>query len=419
MVTGGRSAAGTTSRPVIVAPGSAFIIRESARGISMAPRSSPDSGSQIPPRDSGAPAWVLPGQPDNVATIHLGYGRSRAGAIGTGRGFNAYALRTADAPWFGAGLEIVPLRRSYPLANVQHHQLMHGRDIVRVRDVAKLNETKPATESEFRRTPLTLYAPWDYSKGNQWGMVIDQTACIGCNACVVACYSENNIPVVGKEQVERGREMMWLRIDTYFASEGENEQDAAENPETYFQPVPCMHCENAPCELVCPVGATVHDSEGTNNMVYNRCVGTRYCSNNCPYKVRRFNYFDYTNWNYQDQPEQLKLMRNPDVTVRSRGVMEKCSYCIQRINAARIEAKKYPGPDLPDGFVKDGEVLTACQQSCPTDAIIFGNVNDPTSRVKRLKAEPTNYSLLEELNTQPRTTYLERIRNPNPALRTD
>ena len=252
-----------------------------------------------------------------------------------------------------------------------------------------------------------MYPEYEY-KDYKWGMAIDISSCVGCSACVVACQSENNIPVVGKVQVQRSREMQWLRIDSYFKGSDENAPDGM-----YFMPVPCMHCENAPCEPVCPVHATVHSAEGLNDMVYNRCVGTRYCSNNCPYKVRRFNFLLYQDWN----TPTYKLMRNPEVSVRSRGVMEKCTYCVQRIQSAKIEAEQDIQADGQPRKVRDGEIVTACQAVCPAEAIVFGNLNDPNSRVARLKAQQRNYSLLDDLNTQPRTTYLSSLRNPNNEIK--
>jgi molybdopterin-containing oxidoreductase family iron-sulfur binding subunit len=346
------------------------------------------------------PAWIDPGHAQDAVTISLGYGRSRAGRVGNGLGFNAYALRGSGSVWF-AGAEVAKAGGTYNLVSTQDHWSIEGRNLVRS---AKLEEYKanPAFAHEMEHMKLsdglTLYPKWEYS-GSSWGMAIDLNTCTGCNACVVACQAENNIPVVGKDQVANGREMHWLRIDRYYSGD-------IDSPDTYYQPMPCQQCENAPCEVVCPVSATVHSAEGLNDMVYNRCVGTRYCSNNCPWKVRRFNFTLYADW----ETESLKMQRNPDVTVRSRGVMEKCTYCVQRINSARIQAKR------EDREIRDGEVVTACESACPSQAITFGNLNDPTSRVAKLKADPRNYSMLAELNTRPRTTYLAAVRNPNPAL---
>jgi MoCo/4Fe-4S cofactor protein with predicted Tat translocation signal len=342
--------------------------------------------------------FAIAGHPDDVATLHLGYGRSRTGRIGADRGFNAGALRTSDALAFGTSAQISLTGGTLPLACVQYHHLMEGRDIIRVVPRTEL----PALKKEERELPSlwpVLTAEQASAGGYKWGMSIDLNACTGCNACVASCQAENNIPVVGKTEVMRGREMHWLRVDSYHQGE-------VENPKTYFQPVPCMHCETAPCEPVCPVGATTHSSEGLNDMVYNRCVGTRYCSNNCPYKVRRFNFLQYQDW---DTPN-LKLGRNPDVSVRSRGVMEKCTYCVQRISAARIEAER------EGRVIQDGEIRTACQSVCPAEAIVFGNLNNPNSRVSRLQAEQRDYALLHELNTRPRTTYLAAITDTNPRL---
>lgn len=349
-------------------------------------------------RSLAAPIWIMPGQADGCVSLTLGYGRTRCGRVGANVGYSAAVLRPASSAAFLTGAKLTNTGRRHVLATTQNHHSLEGRDIVRV--VAHGAEhTAAAADSKRHTAELPNFYP-DYEyQGHAWGMVIDQTACIGCNACVVACQAENNIPVVGREQVLVGREMHWLRIDRYFAG-------PLDNPATYFQPMMCVHCEQAPCEPVCPVAATVHDSEGTNNMIYNRCVGTRYCSNNCPYKVRRFNFLQYTD----ETTESLKLLRNPEVTVRSRGVMEKCTYCIQRISAARIDEKR-TGPPLTDGAV-----VTACQQVCPTRAIVFGDLNDAGSAVRKLKASPLNYGVLAELNTRPRTTYLARVTNPHPDL---
>jgi molybdopterin-containing oxidoreductase family iron-sulfur binding subunit len=358
------------------------------------------------------PIWISPGQADNSVTVALGYGRQAAGRIGSSVGFNAYALRDSTATDFDKGLTIRGLGKTYDLACVQDH---HGLDAEKL--AAKgVSQRLPAivreaSLDEYRRHPEfarervehpPLNSMWQehrYDKGYQWGMVVDLNTCIGCGACTVACQSENNIPVVGKKQVLNGREMHWMRVDRYYSG-------SIEAPSVVTQPVACVHCEMAPCESVCPVAATTHDQEGLNTMTYNRCVGTRYCSNNCPYKVRRFNFFNHT----RDLPEIVQLLQNSDVTVRSRGVMEKCTYCIQRINRGKRDAKD-------DGReVRDGEIVTACQEACPTQAISFGNINDPASEVAANKSSNRNYDLLGELNVRPRTSYLAKLRNPNPKL---
>ena len=353
------------------------------------------------------PVWMLPGMADGVVALTLGYGRTNAGRIGNGVGFDTFKLRTSKAPGFDGGVTVTKAARAYPLSATQEHGSMEGRPVVRESTLAEFKSPEGKKEKHeglgvFEEEPrhFSLWNPHAYDKGHQWGMTIDLNACIGCNACMVACQSENNVPIVGKAQVAKGREMQWLRIDRYFAGEPTG------NAEVVFQPIPCMHCEDAPCEQVCPVAATVHDAQGLNVMVYNRCIGTRYCSNNCPYKVRRFNFFNFT----KDTPDILKLAMNPDVTVRARGVMEKCTYCTQRINKVKIDAK------LAAREIKDGDVKTACQQACPASAIEFGDIRDPESRVAKAKADKRNYALLEELNTKPRTTYLSKVRNPNPEL---
>jgi len=363
------------------------------------------------------PVWIMPGQPDNVLTVYLGYGRRLAGRVGNSTetnlvGFDAYRIRTADAPWTSTRIQVRKTTEQWVLATTQQHFLLEDpnfkheeRDIVRSQTLEQFLKGEGEHGAEHPHETLydeELYNPKKVGFGYAWGMAIDLNNCVGCNACTIACQSENNIPIVGKQEVTRSREMHWIRVDTYFKG-----FDARHPEATEFMPVPCMHCENAPCEPVCPVHATVHSAEGLNDMVYNRCVGTKYCSNNCPYKVRRFNFFLYNDW---DTPT-YQLMRNPDVSVRSRGVMEKCTYCVQRIQAAKIQS------ELEDRKVVDGEIVTACQAVCPTEAIVFGDINDPNSRVSKLKANERNYSLLDDLNTKPRTTYLSALRNPNPEIK--
>jgi molybdopterin-containing oxidoreductase family iron-sulfur binding subunit len=377
------------------------------------------------------PVWILPGMADGVVALTLGYGRLRAGRVGSRVGFDTFTVRSSTALGFvDGGVTLTKLGRTYPLSATQEHGSMEGRPVVRESTLTELRSAsaepaasahgatdKPATKAETGHAPkagvpsaqgvfeeephhFSLWKEHAYDKGHQWGMTIDLNSCIGCNACMTACQSENNVPVVGKVQVAKGREMHWIRVDRYFSGEPSG------SPEVVVQPIPCMHCEDAPCEQVCPVAATVHNAEGLNVMVYNRCIGTRYCSNNCPYKVRRFNFFNFT----KDTPDILALAMNPDVTVRARGVMEKCTYCTQRINRVRIDAK------LAGRELRDGDIKTACQQACPASAIEFGDLRDQSSRVVKAKADPRNYALLEELNTKPRTTYLAKVRNPNPEL---
>ena len=343
--------------------------------------------------------WIVPGHANDCVTVHLGYGRSRAGRVGSRLGFNANTIRTAEARWQATGATLRKLGDQYPVACTQFHQVMEGRDLIRAGTLQQFRGDPEFVHAKDQHAHAgSLYPGFKY-EGNAWGMAIDLNSCIGCNACVIACVAENNIPVVGKDEVRRGREMHWLRIDRYYKGE-------SDNPEMHHQPVPCMQCENAPCEVVCPTHATTHSEDGLNDMTYNRCVGTRYCSNNCPYKVRRFNFFQYQDFT----TPSLKLQRNPDVTVRSRGVMEKCTYCVQRIRHAQIEARK------ENRTIPDGEIATACEQACPAQAIVFGDINDPSSQVTKLKSGPLNYGLLTELNTRPRTTYLARLKNPNPEL---
>jgi MoCo/4Fe-4S cofactor protein with predicted Tat translocation signal len=365
-------------------------------------------------RTVNGPIWPQPGHPDNSITVFLGYGRTKAGHVGTDVGFSAYKLRTGGSPWYDAG-SIKKVGSDFGFAHPQGFQYIDVSDLPKVSDnLVGRHVIRKASLEDFMKNPdfanedvdtpgpeMTLYPNYQYTE-LKWGMAIDMNSCVGCKTCIVACQAENNIPVVGKEQTMRGRQMQWLRVDVYY-------EGGTENPGMYYQPVPCMQCENAPCEQVCPVGATVHSTEGLNDMVYNRCVGTRYCSNNCPYKVRRFNFLLWQDWT----TPQYKMMRNPEVTIRSRGVMEKCTYCVQRIQQGRITAER------ESRKVRDGEVITACQQACPAGAIHFGDLNDPDSKVTRIKQQQRNYGLLADLNTRPRTTYLAIVSNPNPELESE
>ena len=346
------------------------------------------------------PVWIIPGHAENCITVHLGYGRTAAGRIGNEIGSNAYPMRTGSNPYFIRGITISQTGQKYALASTQDHGSMEGRPLVREGSLDRYHEHPEFAREMVEHQPLvSLWKDHSYAVGYQWGMAIDLNKCVGCNTCVIACQSENNVPIVGKEQVRNGREMHWMRLDRYYSGDDDE-------IEVVVQPVACQQCENAPCEQVCPVAATVHDKEGLNVMTYNRCIGTRYCSNNCPYKVRRFNFFNYT----KDLPEIVQLGQNPDVTIRSRGVMEKCTYCLQRINEAKIAAKN-AGREI-----QDGEFQTACQQACPANAIVFGNINDAESEITKQKKSNRNYIMLEELNIRPRTSYLAKIRNPNPDL---
>jgi molybdopterin-containing oxidoreductase family iron-sulfur binding subunit len=409
---------------------------------------------------------------ENVIGLALGYGREKSGRIGSGAGFNAYKLRTTTAQNFAVGATIKNLGKTFPLSCTQDHWSMEGRPIVREANLEQFKAhpnfagkmalpEPPGGDRPFYPNPLDEAKKTAH---HQWGMAIDLNQCVGCSACMVACQSENNVPIVGKDLVKRGREMHWLRLDRYYSGapkgrkftdvfkpdEQEQFEEWIDDPQVVTQPMLCQMCEAAPCESVCPVNATVHDQEGLNVMVYNRCVGTRYCSNNCPYKVRRFNYLDYNKrslkelkgpryptpllhatdgqwdlarwWKDQnagmrqdDEWDLIKMIKNPDVTVRMRGVMEKCTFCIQRIEGAKIAAKVKAGAS-GDVIVPDGTFTSACAQACPAGAITFGNIADPESRVSKLKANTRNYSVLEFLLTKPRTTYLARVRNPNPLM---
>ena len=388
-----------------------------------------------------SPVFIIPGHADNSVSLSLGYGRTAAGGVGNGAGVNAYSLRTAATPYFAVGAKLTNLRKTSTVVHTQEHFTMEGRGIVREASLEQFNAEPGFVKKFDEETPPgnpSLYTHPKLDAPNQWGMAVDLTTCTGCSACVIACQAENNIPIVGKEQVGNGRFMHWMRTDRYFSNPGHLEEDLgqyASEPEMTMQPMMCQHCENAPCETVCPVNATVHSPDGLNVMAYNRCIGTRYCANNCPFKVRRFNFFDYNQrpigqvktWfgevsglklgplTEKSTPETIKMQKNPNVTVRMRGVMEKCTFCVQRIQEARIAQKVTAGSSdkvriAPDAF------MSACQQVCPTQAIVFGDVTNPESRVSKIKEQEKNYRLLEYLNVSTRVSYLGRLRNPNPRM---
>ncbi|MET0262470.1 MAG: 4Fe-4S dicluster domain-containing protein, partial [Rariglobus sp.] len=416
------------------------------------------------------PLHIQPGLSNYTIVLPLGYGRTVSGRVGKGVGHNFYPLRSTTGLAFATGASIKVTSKTYALANTQEHWSMEGREIVREENYkedgttdlgfvnkfgieshapANLGEensfealAKLTPEQRAERKALfavetprgqSLYEHPNFTGTHQWGMSIDLNTCIGCNACIIACQAENNIPIVGKDQVLRGREMHWVRLDRYYsdgniedaAFGGEGNKVIPEDPQVSLQPISCQHCELAPCEIVCPVNATVHDDDGLNTMAYNRCIGTRYCANNCPYKVRRFNFFDWNKRSIDElymgplgksgMPELVKMVKNPDVTVRMRGVMEKCTYCVQRIQQAKIKQKVKAGAS-GDVVIPDGTIKVACQQVCPVDGVSFGNVADPLSAVSKAKAQEQDYALLGYLNIRPRTTYLGKLRNPNPAM---
>jgi MoCo/4Fe-4S cofactor protein with predicted Tat translocation signal len=433
----------------IEAPSSLIqVARKNANVFTRGKQAAPVAEIRLGDRIIKGPVHIQPGLANYTLVLPLGYGRRVTGRIGRGAGFDAYPLRTLGAPTYATGATLEITREVYLLANTQEHWAMEGRDIVREANYGEhiqdphwansfgmehhsppiygADQDAPLAE-KVTRTPRgnSLYEHPEFTGIHQWGMSIDLNTCIGCNACVIACQAENNIPIVGKDQVLRGREMHWIRLDRYYATGSTDNTEIPEDPQVAIQPMACQHCETAPCETVCPVNATVHDEEGLNVMAYNRCVGTRYCANNCPYKVRRFNFFDWQQ-RARDQlylgplapkgmPELLKMVQNPDVTVRMRGVMEKCTYCVQRIQQAKIAQKVKAGPS-DDVKVRDGTFQVACQQACPTEAIAFGDLLDPASAVSQAKSDTRTYNVLGYLNVRPRTTYLGRVRNPNPAM---